>query len=170
MKKLVVLFGIVVLCTPQAFASEEQFFGTERAAAVLNTPGTLATSAGATVNLLQPAVTQLWDARSGEWFTGTSVALWTITSDEIPLVSLRSGYALDYKVYGEAQVDVPGVARRYLPEMVKGWATKPLLDTVSSLVGKYGHMGVFAGYNFDESEATDNGIMYGLSLGARLSF
>lgn len=180
MKRLVKRLGGVVVCWGllTCTASAEEFFGTPQASAVVNNPvGALATAEGAT-NLLQPALEELYDFRSGEWHTGTSFALYNLVSHQVPVASLRGGYAYDVQMpYAEAQANLPGITQAFilprLPSVVTNTLTIGGLDALWSAIGKYGHAGVWMGYALDKGHPAvldHGGLELGVALGGRLTF
>ena len=179
--------GLLLICSQLvisgqtlAFAdipnTEEPFFGTERASAVMNIPS-LAISAGKEgVNTAQPAIEQLYDL-GGEWRTGISAALYTFKSNDIPLVAVRAGYIADYCPYVSAPIDIKSVSNRYilpiLPDKAEDWLTAGPLEVAWIAVGKYGVIGPWIGYNADKEEDgndDDGGLVGGVSVGAKLTF
>ena len=173
MKRLILA---LVLMAPGAAFADEPFFGTEKAAAVLNGPGAAVAVGKAATNVVQPAVEQLYDF-GGEWRTGISAAVWTYSREEVPLAAVRAGYASDYLPYVSAPVDLKNVTARYilpaLPDQAEGWLGAGPLDMAWSAIGKYGVLGPWAGYNFDKHEDGNNkdgGLVYGVSVGAKLTF
>lgn len=175
MKRALLLIGLLVFST-NVFAEEEPFFGTERAAAVVNAPAMAANIGKAGVNMTQPAVEELYDL-GGEWRTGVSVAVYTFKSKEVPLAAVRAGYISDYCPYISTPVDLKVVTNSYLlpviPDKAEEWLTAGPLDVAWVAVGKYGVVGPWIGYNADKLEDgndDDGGVVGGVSIGARLTF
>ena len=133
--------------------------------AVLNNPPAAVDIFKTVVNKLDPSYETFWNIGSGTFHQGVSASLYTITSDEIPLGSLRVGFATNELLYGGAALDLPGLTRRYVPATLKGVATTKPLDVLWAVVGKYGRVGVVGGYAWAENEPA-----YGFTFGAALSF
>lgn len=152
MLALVLVFG----AGPVAFAQEE---------AVLNSPSKMVEIVKTVVNKLNPSYETFWNVGAGEFQQGVSASLYTFTSSEIPLASLRLGFGTNETLYGGPALDLPGLTRRFVPEVIKGVATTQPLDVLWAVVGKYARVGVVGGYSFAENEPA-----YGLTVGAALSF
>lgn len=123
------------------------------------------------VDTLDPQVEQIYDF-GGEWYSGASASLWTFTSNEIHLASLRAGYAVDADLandhraaYGGVKLDLPGLTQRYVPSTIKGIATAGPLSTLWSLAGRFSSVGFVAGRDFDQDET-----IVGVSLGSRITW
>ena len=174
MKHLLVLCGVLMFAVP-VMAQDEPFFGTPAAAAVLQNPGGVVGGVKETVNTTAPAVEELYDLRRGEWQTGTSISLWDFSPKQIPIASLRAGYAGETMPYGEVKIDVAGVATRYItpniPVVAKDLVTAGVLNSSWQILGKYGHVGTFTGYSFENRDTgSKRGWAYGLSLGLQVTF
>ena len=152
----------------------EPFFGTPRAAAVLQNPGGALISVKGAADTFSPAVEQLFDLVNGDQFMGSSFSLWNYAPNAIQIASLRAGMGVDagIKPYGEIQLDVPGITQRFIapiiPTTVKGFLTAGLLDGVWKLAGKYSHAGAFVGWDLESDDNNDDhrGVMAGFSVGA----
>lgn len=175
MKHFMAFCGVLMFAVP-VMAEEEPFFGTERAAAVINAPSIAADIGKAGVNMTQPAVEELYDL-GGEWRTGVSVAVYTFKNKEVPLAAIRAGYIADYCPYISAPVDLKVVTNSYLlpiiPDKAEGWLNAGPMDVAWAAIGKYGVVGPWIGYNADKLEDgndDDGGIVGGVSVGARLTF
>lgn len=132
---------------------------------VLNNPSGTVELVKKVVNQLSPSYETLWNLRDGTFSQGVSASLWTATSHEIPLASLRAGFGTNESLYGGVSLDLPGLAKRYIPETIKGLATAGPLDTLWSVAGKYARVGVIGGYSWG-----DDGAIYGLTVGAALTW
>ena len=135
--------------------------------AVINHPATAWELTKAAVDYLQPGydwVVVFQDDR--EPFNGVSASLYTITSQEIPLLSLRGGYATNGEktVYTSAAIDLPGLASRYLPDAVKG-LSPALLTGTAKAAAKYLRVGPVLSYSFDQDE-----VDWGVAVGAQVRF
>jgi len=142
----------------------------EETPAVLNDPPGVYQKVKAVVDALNPGydtIYNLWDAndKGGEWSHGVSASLFTITSEEIPLASIRLGYFVDHKIASGVKLDLPGLTRRYVPQTVKGIATTGYLEALWKVVGKFSAVGFYGGYDFDASNP-----ITAVSLGAHVSF
>lgn len=163
-----ILLAMLLLGTSPVWADEgsvapEPFFGTEKAAAVLNAPGVALNVGKAATNIFEPGVEHLYDI-DGEWRTGVSMAIYTYSRNDLPLVSLRAGYIVDYAPYISVPIQFQNIAKRWTPDSA---------DKVLDAVGKYAIIGPFIGYNIDKQEdgnQNDGGLIYGASVGAKLSF
>jgi len=134
-------------------------------AGVLNDPPATVNLVKEIVNKLNPSYETVWTISDGTFSQGVSASLYTFTDEEIPIASLRLGFATNEHLYGGASLDLPGITRRYLPATIKGMATVGPLDTLWSWVGKYARVGIIGGYAWATNKPT-----YGLTAGAALSF
>lgn len=155
MKKLVLgVFGAwVLLLGGTAFAEE----------AVLNDPTKTVALAKTVINYLQPSYESVWDVYNGGFSQGISASLYTFTSREIPLASLRLGASTGMALYGGVSLDLPGVARRFAA--VSGPVNTGPLNEVWALIGKYGRVGLVGGYSWDHEDP-----LIGMTIGAALTF
>lgn len=172
MKRLLLALILVV----PGMARADDFFGTEKAASVLNSPSVSVDIGKAAANVVQPAIEQLYDL-GGEWRTGASVALYSFRKEDVVLAAIRTGWIVDYAPYVSVPVDLKGVTGKYifpvLPGKAKSWLGAGPLDLAWSAIGKYGVLGPWIGYNFDDEEDgndSDGGIVGGVSIGAKLTF
>ena len=151
---LLVLFGgWFLLWGGIAFAEE----------AVVNNPSAAAQTLKKVVDTLSPQADTLynfWDANDdgGEWLRGLSVGIYQPKSNGITLGSLRLGYVGEDGNFTDARgwytganLDLPGLTKRFVPETVKGVATAGYLGTLWAVAGKYGRVGVNGGYDADRS-------------------
>lgn len=167
-----------VLAMPETWMPGDQsepFFGTPRAQAVLQNPAGAFGKVENTVNVFAPAVEQLYDFHRNEWLTGTSLALWNFSSKQVPLASIRAGWALETMPYGEIKLDLPGITRRvilpFIPDNVQGMLTAGALDGTWQLLGKYAHIGGFGGYDYEKRDTgSTEGFRYGVSVGLQVTF
>lgn len=134
-------------------------------AATLNRPAESVETAKRVVNVLEPGAETLYDLNGGEWHTGVSASLWNFASRKVHLASLRLGYADEQTIYTGLRADLPGLAERFVPETVKGYATAGPLRILWAAVGEYAAIGPFVGFDFDHDDAR-----YGLSFGAAFQF
>lgn len=142
------IFAAVLLVSPMAWAD-----------GALNNPKGAYDSIKSAVDTLEPAVEHLYDF-GGEWRTGLSASVY----DYKDLVALRAGYIMDFAPYLSAPVKFQNILKRWTPDSADSF-----LDTA----GKYLTVGPFAGYNLDRNEdgnQNDGGLIYGLSVGAKISF
>ena len=142
--------------------------------AVLNSPSGTVSVIKTVVDTLSPQADTLWnfwDANDngGEWLRGLSIGLYTLKSELIPLGTIRLGYIgedgnfTDARGwYAGANLDLPGLTRRYVPATIKGIATTGYLDTIWKIAGKYGRVGAVGGYDADR-ETPIAGVSFGLS-------
>ena len=165
---LVMLVAMVVGCAMRPVGAAE---------GVLQDPQAAVTSVKGAVDATMPGVEQLYDFRSGEWYTGTSAALWTFSAQHTPVATLRGGYAVDYKIYSSLQADLSALTRTFvlpvLPNRLEVLGRSGALDSVWTAIGKYGLVGGFLGYDFDRQETGNQdagGLMVGVSLGAKFTF
>ena len=134
--------------------------------AVVNNPGTAWDLTKAAVDYLQPGydwVVVFQEDR--EPYNGVSAALWTVTSKDIPLASLRVGYSTDGEktAYLSTAIDLPGLASRYLPASVKGLSPAVLTGALSAAT-KYVRIGPVVSYSWDLEE-----VDWGVAVGAAVS-
>ena len=157
MKYLVAAVAVFVLFVQAVFA--------EPGEAVLNDPPGFAVTAKDIINRLNPSYETLYNFRDGTFSQGVSASVWNVTSREIPIASVRAGFATDEALYGGVSLDLPGLAKRYIPASVKGIATVGPLDTLWAVAGKYARVGVIGGYSWGDEQA-----VVGMTFGAALSF
>ena len=158
MTRLAVLAAFLwwwVLPTSTAYAEE----------AVLNNPPKFVQVTKEVINRLDPSYETFWNWREGNFSQGISISLYNVKSNDIPLGSIRLGTGTGMVIYGGTGVDLPGISRRFIPASVKGIATTQPLDTLWSLVGKYGRVSLVGGYSWD-----DHTPAYGMTFGAAVSF
>ena len=134
--------------------------------AVINNPGTAWELTKAAVDYLQPGydwVVVFQEDR--EPYNGVSAALWTVTSKDIPLGSLRVGYSTDGEktVYASTTLDLPGMASRYLPASIKGLSPAVLTGALN-VATKYVRIGPVISYSADLEE-----VDWGVAIGAAVS-
>lgn len=134
--------------------------------AVGNNPPVVVSKVAAVVNALGPGFDELYSVRDGEWKEGVSASLWNFQSKSYHLASLRLGYGHgDNLVYNSVRLDLPGLSHRFVPPSVRGVATTGYLNALWVAVGKYGSVGPFVGYAFDEQS-----VDWGVTLGGQLTF
>ena len=132
---------------------------------VNNAPSTVE-KVKAVVNALGPGYDALYNVRDGQWEDGWSASLYNLKSHDYLLVSVRAGYgAQDSLIYSSLRADLPGISRQFIPETVRGIATKGYLDVLWNVVGKYGSVGPFVGYSWQ-----DDAMAYGFTLGGQIAF
>lgn len=168
MKRLIAFCGVLML-SGSAYADIDS--------PVLNEPATAVDAAKTVTNVVEPGLETLYDIRLGEWRQGTSIVVWTYSREGAPLVSIRTGYAIDYLPYISAPVDLKTVTNRYvlpvLPDSIEGYLGAGPLDRAWEAVGKYGTLGPWLGINLDRHEdgnQHDGGLAFGVSVGAKLTF
>ena len=158
MLRLVVVCGVLWGMAQVVFA--------EAAPAVVNDAPATVTKVQAVVNALGPGFDELYNFTDGEWREGVSASLFNIKSRKLHLASIRLGYShQDELVYNSLRLDLPGLSQRFIPDQIKGVATTGYLKTLWAGVGKYGSVGPFVGYGFD-----DDAVAWGLTLGGQVSF
>lgn len=129
--------------------------------AVLNQPTQTVSVVKQVVDVLSPQIDHLynlWDANDdgGEWTRGLSIGLYAIKSQTIPLGTIRLGYLGEDGNFTDARgwytganLDLPGLTKRFVPETVKGVATAGYLGTLWSVASRYGRVGLNAGFDAD---------------------
>ena len=113
----------------------------------------------AVVDVLAPTAEAIYDFRSETWGFGTSGSLYEFTSNNIHLGRIKAGYLSTNAPYAGVDVDAPGLVARYLSGK---WSQ---LDTVLTVLSKYGSTGYVLGYDLNADE-----IVHGFSFGATLRF
>lgn len=141
---------------------------------VANNPSGSYTVFKRVVDTLDPQVEEIYDLRSKEWRHGVSAAVYRFSSNEVYLASARVGYAFDQDptsdsndtIYGGVKLDVPGIVTRLTPAAVETWVSDySLLNTVTSLLGKYGAVGIIGGRDLSQAKN-----VYGFSVGGRVTW
>jgi hypothetical protein len=169
MKRILVVFGLwCTLFGGTAFADDPVVDPAVPSSepAVVNHPRTAWDLTKATVDYLQPGydwVIVFQEDR--EPYNGVSAALYTVTSKDIPLGSVRVGYSTDGEktAYLSTTVDLPGIASRYLPASVKGLSPAVLTGAMSAAT-KYVRIGPVISYSFDLEE-----VDWGMAVGAAIT-
>lgn len=133
--------------------------------AVLNEPAESVNLIKQVIDRLQPSYETVWDVYNGDFYQGVSGALYTFASREIPIASLRLGASTGMAIYSGVGLDLPGIAQRVLPAVVKTPASLTPLDTVWSVLGKYARVGLVGGYSWDHHDP-----VIGVTAGAALTF
>ena len=105
------------------------------------------------------------DLYNGDAYQGVSGSLYNLTSNDIHLASLRLGASTGMSIYSGASLDLPGLTKRYLPPSVQDAASPTPLDTVWSVIGKYGRVGLIGGWSFDHDDP-----VIGMTAGVATSF
>ena len=133
--------------------------------AVVNNPGTAWELTKAAVDYLQPGYDWVFTFTDGEPFNGVSAALYTVSSKDLPIASIRTGYSTDgdQTFYGGVALDLPGIVTRYLPDTIKG-ASPQLLTGIAKVATKYLRVGLVGGYSLDRDE-----FVWGGSIGAAVN-
>lgn len=128
---------------------------------ILDHPGQAVSVLKTVIDTLSPQTDTLWNFYDlnddgGEWLRGVSVGILTLKSQSIPLASWRLGYIGEDGNFSDARgwyaganLDLPGLTKRYVPSTVKGIATKGYLDALWKLAGRYGRIGINGGYDAD---------------------
>lgn len=156
MKRLVIVAGLLLTCAGWVRADE----------AVVNNAPAVVSKVEAVVTALGPGFDELYSVRDGEWKEGVSASLFNFKSKGYYLASLRLGYGHgDNLIYNSVRLDLPGLSHRFVPEQVRGIATTGYLNALWAAVGKYGSVGPFVGYAFDE-----RAVDWGVTLGGQVSF
>jgi len=154
--KLLVLAGLFWGVMNVAYAED----------AVINDAPATTSKVVAVINALSPGFDEVYSVRDGEFKEGISSALYNFKSKGYHLASARLGYAhLDELIYGSLALDLPGLSRRLIPSTVRGLATTGYLSVLWNAVGKYGCMGPFGGYSFQEAA-----VDWGATVGGCVSF
>lgn len=151
---------------PAAYAQDPEPAVVSSEPAVVNHPGTAWELTKAAVDYLQPGYDfVVVFQKDREPYNGISGSLWTATSNEIPIASLRAGYSTDGEktAYLSTALDLPGLASRYLPSAIKG-VSPAILTSVLSTATKYVRVGPVVSYSFDLEE-----IDWGVAVGAAVT-
>ena len=127
------IVGILAGLMPCAWADES--------GVLPNTPLAFST-AKAVIEKLSPNYETVWDWQSGKWSQGVSASLVGFTSRQIPIASLRAGFGTNNLLYSGVSLDLPGIAKRFVPQTIKGIATAHPLDVLWAAVGKYARVGL----------------------------
>ena len=153
--KWLVAVGLFVGFMHVAFAEE----------AVLNNPPAAVSVVKTVINKLDPSYETLWTYSDGTFSQGVSASLYNFASNGIHVASARLGYGTGAKLYGGLALDLPGLAKRFVPASVKGIATIKPLDVLWSVAGKYARVTPISGYSWNENKP-----LFGVSIGAALKF
>jgi len=137
----------------------------EMSTALLNDPSGFVSTAKDFINRLNTSYETLWLVSDGTFSQGVSASLYNITSGNIPIASLRIGFGTNENLYAGPSLDLPGIARRYIPSTAKGFLSAGPLDWVWSVAGKYARVGIIGGYSWGDNEP-----IYGVTAGAALTF
>jgi len=112
-----------------------------------------------------------------EAFAGISGSLWTFTSQDIELGSVRLGgvFEGDRKVYSALGINGIGLATRYLPTTTKLLLSPGPVGTVWDLLEKYGHLSVGIGLDSVQDLFADDyrvGDQVGIigTMGVKIAF
>ena len=133
--------------------------------AVLNNPPAAVGVVKAVIQKLDPSYETLWTYSDGTFSQGVSASLYNFASNEIHIASARLGYGTGEKLYGGLALDLPGLAKRFVPASVKGIATVKPLDIFWSVAGRYARITPISGYSWGENKP-----IYGVAIGAALTF
>lgn len=125
--------------------------------AVLNPP--VIDKLKATIDTLRPTAELVYEIESGEWTSGLSASLYSFTSNQVHLGRIKGGYLSSNALYTGVDVDLPGIALRYLGDK---W---PQANTVLESLAKYSSVGYIAGYEFEGDD-----LVHGPTFGATLRF
>ena len=165
MLRLLVVCGLFWGVLNTAYAEEPSVVVAPVAPAVLNDPPGSVSMAKDIINRLNPSYETVWSLADGTFSQGVSASLYNVTSRSIPIASVRAGFGTNEILYGGVSLDLPGLAKRYIPATIKGVATVAPLDTLWAFAGKYARVGVISGYSWG-----DDHPVYGFTLGAAFSF
>lgn len=149
------MVGLVLGLTGQAWAQD----------AVLNDSAKTVEMARTIIGKLDPSYETLWNFRDGTFSQGVSASIYGFASHDIPVASLRMGVGTNTALYGGVGLDVPGLAKRFIPPVVKGFATVRPLDILWAVAGKYARVTPVGGYSWG-----DDAPIYGVTVGAAFSF
>ena len=132
--------------------------------AVLNDPVQTVDLAKEIINKINPSYETVWDVYNGGFSQGISGNLYTFTSHQVPIISVRLGASTGMALYSGLSLDLPGLSK-ILPASLRGAISPEPLDTLWSFVGKYARVGIVGGYSWDESDP-----LIGITAGAALTF
>lgn len=155
-KYIGLVLGMVVGClgSELAYAAPE---------AVLNDPPVTVSVVKELINKLQPSYEGVLDVYNGGFSQGVSGALYTFQSKGFPLGSIRVGATTGLAVYAGPSLDLPGIARRLLPD--DDVQVQTTSETLWSTIGKYARVGAGVGWSWDH----DDPVVV-LTAGAALTF
>jgi len=107
----------------------------------------------------------LYDFVGGSWLNGTSAEIISIKKDNLGLVGLRAGYVFSEELpYGELELQVPNIAKAYIPQTVKDLKLSlGSLDLLPSVGG-------WVGYRTKNETGEDHKVAAGISVGFKLTF
>src|SRR3990167_10561551 len=111
------------------------------APAVLNDPTESVNLVKQIVNRIQPSYETVIDLYNGDTYQGMSGSLYTFTSRDLPIASVRLGVSTGMAVYSGASLDLPGITARFVPTVVKDVVSPSPIDSVWSVIGKFGRGG-----------------------------
>ena len=160
MKRWMVL-GVMLLSGMSMVAAEEPLTD----AGVLNDPPQAVSLVQQVLAKLDPSYETVWDVYNGDFYQGISGALYMFEANNIHLGSLRLGASTGMAIYSGASLDVPGLTKWLLPDVVTTAVSPTPLDTVWSVIGKYARVGVVGGYSWDHHDP-----VLGITAGAAVSF
>ena len=152
--RLMVVVGLVS-CGGMVVRADDTIEHTEEAAIVNDVPNAWA-EFKAVVDVLQPTAEAIYLVDEAGWTSGLSGSLYDFVSSDIHLGRIKIGYGSSNLAYAGLDVDLPGLAIRYLGGK---WSQ---LDSALAVLSKYGSTGVIGGRNF-ASDQWDFGPTFGLS-------
>lgn len=165
MRKFAVILGIVVGCGISTLAYADETTAPVVEPAVINNPSAGWDLTKDVVKYLEPGADWVFAFNDGEPFNGFSGALYTFHSKGWPLASVRAGYGLqDPITYGSLSLDLPGLAGRFIPDVVKG-VSPDALNGAAAFAAKYLRVGPMFGYDWAETQPK-----WGVAVGAAITF
>ena len=124
------------------------------------------------INSLEPSIAFGYDFASEERIQTATASLFTLKNKELPLGSLRAGFAgqtIDEprSIIGAVEFVTPNLVRRFIPEKFRDWeANLKFLTLIPSFSG-------IVGYNLtddDNDSATEKDWIYGFTIGPKITF
>lgn len=161
MKTLVGMLVGMCLLVPVVYAQDDGVVEN----APLNDPAGTVGLARSIIDRLDPSYETIWDIYNGGFSQGVSASLYGFTSNDIHLASLRLGVGTGLSVYSGVGLDLPGLTKRFIPSVLATPASISPLNTLWSIIGKYGRVGVVGGWSWDHDDP-----VVGVTIGAAYRF
>lgn len=133
--------------------------------AILQDPGHAVDMFKEIVNYLNPSYETVIDLWNGDIYQGISGSVYTVSSNNVNILSLRVGASTGMAVYGGVGLDVDGIVQRYLPQGAQDALSPPPTEPVWEFLGRYSHASVIAGYSWDHQDP-----VLGFTAGLKASF